>query len=137
MSKKRNQIGGEQPSSDGNFGSDKSVSVSASVFPNYINNDTTKVQVDLDKAAEDAANKKKDEIKAEIEKLNEDADKEVGQLDEQKKNPGITDKEKEEISIRQQAVRDKLFEGLINYNTILTGENTPLPIKAAIKLFHS
>jgi hypothetical protein len=86
-------------------------------------------QVELDQKAEDAANKKKDEINAEIKKLNDDAEKKLAELDLKKKDVKITQKEIQNISVEQDAIIDNLFEQLQAYSNKLNEGNIPLPIK--------
>jgi hypothetical protein len=77
------------------------------------------------KDKEDAKNK----IKAEIQKLNDDTEKEIDELDLQKKVDGITPEEIKKISVKQKAIIDNLFEKLEEYHNKLSGGNIPFPIK--------
>ena len=97
--------------------------------------DATGAQAALDNAAAAAAKKEKDEIEAKIQKLEDNADKKIAELDKQSDLPGVTSEEKEKISTEQEAIRDDLFEKLREYHNQLTGGNTPFPITAGSALF--
>ena len=90
--------------------------------------DETARQEEENRAIEAAAKEKQDKIKAEIQKLNDDASEEINKLDLQKKVDGITPEEIQKISVEQDAIIDNLFEKLKEYNNKLSGDSTPWPI---------